>query len=168
MKDLLVVVDMQEGFRSQALVSITSNIKKLLMNFRGEIIFLCFKNKRSSMFENSLKWKKFHDRKEQRIVKELGNVKSRKIFHTGYTIFDNALMGFVKKNEFKKVYLCGVYTDVCIIKAAMDAFDNGIKCRVIHDASNSPHGKNNHRFAVESLGHIIGKGNVVSVKDVIK
>src|SRR3989344_630236 len=144
MKDLLVVVDMQEGFRSQALISITSNIKKLLVNFKGEIIFLCFKNKRGSMFENSLKWKKFHDRKDQAIVKELGNVK------------------------YKKIYLCGVYTDVCIIKAAMDAFDNGIKCRVIHDASNSPHGKNNHRFAVESLGHIIGKGNVVSVRDVIK
>lgn len=167
MKNLLLVIDMQEGFRHTASESIIPKIKKLLQDFDGDIIFACFKNERGSMFEKTLGWKKFQNKKDRRILAELNHAGAKIFFHRGYTVFTKKLAGFIKKNKFTHVYLCGVYTDVCIIKAAMDAFDNNIKVRVVHDACGSLHGENNHRFAMDSLKHIIGKNNIVPTKDVI-
>src|SRR3989338_7021204 len=166
MKDLLIVVDMEEGFRSPASEAIVPAIKELIWGFRGEIVFACFRNERGSMFDNALKWKKFQNKREQDIMHELRG-SQRKVLHKNYTIIDNKFASYIKKSRFRNVYIAGIYTDVCIIKAAMDAFDNNIRAKVVRDACGSLHGGPNHKFAIDSLKHIIGKNNVVATKDVI-
>ena len=76
------------------------------------------------------------------------------------------LKGFISKNRISKVYLCGIYTDVCIIKTAMDLFDYNIKTFVIEDACNSLHEKKNHDSAIDTLKNILGKKNILLTKDV--
>lgn len=95
-------------------------------------------------------------------------MKYPKFIHTQYSIFTEELFNFIKENRIDEIYLSGIYTDVSIIKAAMDAFDMNIKVKVVSDACASLHGENNHRYALDSLKHIIGKDNIVTVSEVAR
>ena len=110
--------------------------------------------------------KKLMSKEEQAVIRELRG-KQRKIFHSCYTILDRKTAAMLGGKGAAAAYLCGVYTDVCIAKVAMDAFDSGMDVRVVSDACSSLHGKNSHRFAIDSLGHIIGKQNIISTKDAV-
>ena len=160
--DLLIIIDMQEGFRYKESMSIIPKLKETADKFRGKVVFSYFENKNGSKFEKDLKWKKFQNKDEQQILREFTYLKAKKFKHNDYTILNKSLLDFISKKHFKTVYLSGIYTDVCIIKTAMDAFDNNISVKVIGNCCTSLHGLNNHKYAIDSLRHIIGKNNVVN------
>jgi nicotinamidase-related amidase len=153
---------MQEGFRCKESTLIIPEIKKTIDNFPGEIIFSCFVDRAGSKFEKDLQWEKFQKKTNQQILAELRYPKAKKSKHTGYTILTASLLNFIRRKQFKTIYLAGVYTDACIIKAAMDAFDNNLPVKVISNCCTSLHSRNNHKCAIDSLRHIIGNNNVKS------
>ena len=165
MGDLLLIIDMQEGFRAKESEKILPNILKLKKEFRGKIVFSKFINKKNSLFEKQLNWTKFQNKKEKKIFLELQFPNNKEIKHQKYTVLNNNLKNFIKKNKITRIYLTGIYTDVCIIKTAMDLFDKNIKTFVIKNACGSPHGKKNHNFAIDSLKHILGKKHIISTKE---
>jgi nicotinamidase-related amidase len=166
-KSLLLVIDMQEGFRTRESEKILPVIKKLINEFAGKIVFSKFENKKGSLFETQLNWTKFQNKFDKKILTELKYSNSSKITHNTYTIYNKKLKRFVLKNKINKIYLCGVYTDVCIIKTVMDLFDNGFIVYVIANACNSLHGTKNHEYALDSLKHIIGGHHVINSKKLI-
>lgn len=166
-EELLLVVDMQEGFRSLEMNFIVFSISRLLKSFKGESIFGCYINEKGSFFETKLEWEDFQTEEDQEVVKELEPFVKKKIYHMGYTVLTEELSNYIDEKNVKSIYLCGVYTDVCIIKTAMDLFDKGKNVFVLEDACTSLHGENNHKQAINSLKHIIGSKNVVSVDDVV-
>lgn len=167
-RELILIIDMQEGFRSKESEMILPKIKILLKSFQGKIIFSKFINNKNSSFEKLLNWKKFQKKNEQELLKELRSKNNKEIRHSTYTVLTNELKKIIKKNKIKKVFVCGVYTDVCIIKTAMDLFDNNIETLVIKDACCSLHGIKNHKTALDSLNHIIGKDHILSTNEIIK
>ena len=98
---------------------------------------------------------------DKKLFSELQTSNNIEFEHNDYTVLNESLMKFVKENRITKVYLCGIYTDVCIVKTAMDLFDEGIETFVIEDACNSLHGKNIHDSVIESLRHILGKKQII-------
>lgn len=160
--DLLIITDMQEGFRRRESMSVIPKLKKTVNKFGGNVVFSIFENKKGSKFEKDLKWKKFQNKNEQQILREFTYLKAKRFKHNGYTILNKSLLDFIKKRHFNTIYLSGIYTDVCIIKTAMDAFDNNMSVKVIGNCCASLHGLNNHKYAIDSLKHIIGKNNVVN------
>lgn len=165
--DLLAVVDMQEGFRCPEIEDIIPAIKKLVQSFKGEIIFSCFRNPKGSLFEDQLQWQDFQEKKDVKILEELRDFDAGCVFHTGYTVFNEEMKKLVREKDIERIYLSGIYTDVCIAKAAMDIFDNGIDVYVVSDACASPHGSENHRVALDTLKHVLGEENVVSMERVL-
>jgi len=161
MKNLLLIIDMQEGFRSAESESILSNLLKLKNSFNGKIVFSKFVNNKNSLFEKQLNWTQLQNEEDKKLFSELQTSNNIEFEHNGYTVLNESLMKFVKENRITKVYLCGIYTDVCIVKTAMDLFDEGIETFVIEDACNSLHGKNIHDSAIESLRHILGKKQII-------
>lgn len=157
---------MQEGFRCQESESILPNFLKLKQSFNGKIVFSKFFNYKNSLFEKQLSWTKFQNETDQKLFSELQSENCLEIMHNTYTVLNDELREFIKNNKITKVYLAGIYTDVCIIKTAMDLFDNEIETFVIEDACNSLHGKNNHDLAINSLKHILGKKQIISTKDI--
>jgi len=166
MENLLLIIDMQEGFKYQESESILPNILKLKKIFNGKIVFSKFVNDKNSLFEKQLDWTKFQNSNDQKLFSELQASNNLEIQHNSYTVLNDELSGFLKKNKITKVYLAGIYTDVCIIKTAMDLFDNNIETFVIEDACNSLHGKTNHDSAIDSLKYILGKKQILLTNDV--
>ncbi|MCK4884226.1 MAG: cysteine hydrolase [Candidatus Diapherotrites archaeon] len=173
MNKLLLIIDMQEGFRSVESKSILPNILKLIEHFNSQknnkIVFSKFNNSLNSRFETQLNWTKFQSTNDTQQMTELKTaatkIDSFQIIHTGYTVLNSELKQFLKINDINQVYLCGVYTDVCIAKTAMDLFDENIESFVIKNACNSLHGKINHDSTIDSLKHIIGKAHIISTND---
>lgn len=167
MSKLLLIIDMQEGFRSEESENIIPKIKTLMKDFKGKIVFSVFKNKKGSQFEKILKWKRFQDKKDVEVLKELQNKKLEKIEHIDYKVINAKVNKYMKTNNIKEVYLTGVFTDVCISKAAMDLFDGKISVKIIKDACVSLHGKKHHNTAIETMEKVIGKKNVVLTNKII-
>ncbi|MCK4800160.1 cysteine hydrolase [Candidatus Parcubacteria bacterium] len=166
MKNLLLIIDMQEGFRHAESEIILPNLLKLKKSFYGKIVFSKFVNNKNSLFEKQLSWIKFQNDEDRKLFSELQTSDNIELEHDTYTILNEELKKFINKNKITKVYLCGVYTDVCIIKTAMDLFDNDIETFVIKDACNSLHGRKNHDSAIDSLKHILGKKQILSTNNV--
>ena len=166
MSDLLIIIDMQEGFRCKLLEKIIPNIKNLIKVFNGKIVFSSFENQNKSAFENLLKWKKFQRKKEKVLLVEFHKYKFPVFWHNSYTVLNNNIFNYIKKNGFNTLYLGGIYTDVCIIKTAMDCFDLGLKIKVIADCCISLHSQKHHNIAIDSIGHIIGKKNLLHLSSI--
>jgi nicotinamidase-related amidase len=167
MENLLLIIDMQEGFRYQESEIILPNLLKLKKFFNGKIVFSKFVNDKDSLFEKQLNWIKFQNKNDQKLFSELQSANNVEFQHNTYTVLNDKLKEFIDTNKIAKVYLAGIYTDVCIIKTAMDLFDQDILTFVIEDACNSLHGKNNHDSAIDSLKHILGKKQILLTNDVI-
>lgn len=51
MGNLLIIIDMQEGFRYKESEAIVPKLKNIVENFKGVTVFTCFKNNKNSKFE---------------------------------------------------------------------------------------------------------------------
>lgn len=165
MTELLLVVDLQEGFRFKETEKTIPKISNLLESFEGKTVFACFKNTPDSTFERTLGWEQFQGEEDTRILEEFRDSNYEKVFHEGYTVLNESLKKLIKGEGISEIYICGVYTDVCISKAAMDAFDQGFNVSVISDCCASPHGDKNHEAAIDTLKHVIGEDNVISIEE---
>ncbi|NCO79780.1 cysteine hydrolase [Candidatus Falkowbacteria bacterium] len=166
MESLLLIIGMQKGFRYAESEALLPNLLKLKKSFKGKIVFSKFVNDKDSLFEKQLNWTEFQNEEDKKLFSELRASNNIEFEHNGYTVINEALLQFIKENKIIKVYLCGIYTDVCITKTAMDLFDKGIETFVIEDACNSLHGKSIHDSAIESLRHILGKKQILLTNDV--
>lgn len=166
MKKALLIIDMQEGFRYPETQSLVPNITKLIKLFKQNIIFAKFINKKDSQFEKQLGWKKLQKSSEQKIVSELYYPNAKEFEHSTYTVLNSELKKWLIENKTEEVFLCGIYTDVCILKTAMDLFDDNFTTFVVEDACTSLHGQKNHDAAIGSLKHILGKRYIVSVSEI--
>lgn len=166
MENLLLIIDMQEGFRYANTEAILPNILKLKESFKGKIVFSKFTNDKGSLFEKQLNWTNFQNKTDKKLFSELQSSNNIELEHNGYTVLNSNLIRFIKDNKIEKVYLCGVYTNVSIIKTAMDLFDKNIKTFVIEDACNSLPGKNIQNAAIESLKRILGKKQILLTNDI--
>lgn len=156
---------MQEGFRFTETEYIIENILNRLRNFSGIKIFTQFFDIPNSLFEQQLHWSKFQNEENQRILKEFDEISDKIIFrHSSYGVATKEMIDFLKENQVKKIFLTGIYTDVSVLKSAMDLFDNEFEVFVIKNCCNSVHRnqKNNlHESGIESLSHILGKDHII-------
>jgi len=168
MGKLLLIVDMQEGFRNKYSEAIVPKILSLSKKFNGGKVFMKFVNQKGSPFDKLLGWKQFCKKHEQDLFIEFNAHNTIQLEHNTYTILNRKLKNLIKKLNISCIYLCGIYSDVCIMKAAMDIFDYRIKTYVIRDACTSLHGKQFHITAMRSLSHILGKHQIISTLDLLK
>jgi nicotinamidase-related amidase len=155
---------MQEGFRYPLVEKIIPNIKQLIQAYGENTIFLQFENKEKSWFEKVLKWKKFQDKKDRKIVEEFASNGKKIIKHHTYDIFTPELLVFLKKEKAERIVLCGVYTDVSIQMAALKAFDMELPAAIVKDACVSQHSQTLHRAALKSLTHSIGEEHLLTTR----
>lgn len=165
--DLLIVSDMQEGFRSKEAELLIPVIRQLCSDVAVTKVFTRFCNRKGSRFERQLNWRRFQNTADRLLLRELRYIQHKSVMHNGYTLLNKPLQKLISTYANPKVFLAGIYTDVCITKTAMDLFDHNIEAYVIADACNSLHGKEIHAAALVSLRHILGKDHVISSDQLI-
>ena len=162
MDNLLLIIDLQENFINDNTKNIPNSIKKLIdSNIANHIVFTKFINDDSSIFYKILNYKGCMSEKDRNIVIDTKNYKI--IEKRVYTAYNDELKLYIDNNNITTIYLCGIDTDACVLKTALDLFENNYDVKVIEDCSMSHSGIEYHNSAINMLKKLIGIQNVVKM-----
>lgn len=159
-KSLLLIIDVQSDFINKNTKDLPKKIEKELtknrFNFYG---FTMFINDINSLFFTKLNYEGCMDEKGKCLAV---NNKNYPIFKkTIYSALNEELKKFIIENNISNIYLCGIDTDACVLKTALDLFENNYNVFVIENLCKSHSGKKNHDFAIKLLKKLIGNGSVI-------
>lgn len=157
MKTALVVIDVQNYFVNKH----TTNIAKKISDFISEhgrdfdfILFTKFVNKEDSSHVKLLNWRKCFSSPDTDISPELSKfVNKNNVFvKSSYSEFKSKeFCNFLKMNNIKKIFLCGIDTDGCVLATAFDAFHLGYEVKILEDLCGSHYGKDFHDSAMRIM-----------------
>lgn len=145
MSNALVVVDVQNYFVNEKTKDIPGKTAQYIRENKFDfVLFTKFVNKEGSNWFKLLGWKKMAgspDTDIHSVLKEFVNEDN--VFEkTSYSIFKApGFEEFLKKNDIKELYLCGIDIDACVLASAFEAFDLGYTPHVLKDLSASHSGK---------------------------
>ena len=171
MKNLLLIVDMQNGFVTEKVQHIVPNIKKLITSFKQKgdsIAFTRFINYRDSSWEKWIKWSRLMEEPEISIIDELSGYADNVFDKVGlYSAFTKEFESFIEANKIETIYICGVATDGCVLKSAVDSFEKKIEPVVIEDACYSHAGKEVHEAGLLLISRFVGKYQLKTTGEVL-
>lgn len=171
-KSALVIVDVQNGFvreKSAHVVPIIADIVRRWQDAGGDTVFTRYLNPAGSTFERLIHWTRLREAPETDIVPELAPLAARAtaiVDKTIYSLFNDEGDRLVQDHGWTDLYVCGIATESCVLKTAVDAFERDITPWLIEDASASHAGPVAHDAGIFVSSRFIGKGQIISVKDV--
>lgn len=171
MNTALVVIDMQNGFLNSSTEHIVPAISNLLDNAEQHgipVAFTRFINRPDSGWVRWIRWSRFMTSPEIDLIPTLAARACLTFDKSAYTAFVPAFCDFIGKRAITRIVLCGVATDGCVLKTAVDAFERGIQPIIVADACASHAGADLHSAGLLLASRFIGKRQIVSVKDVIE
>ncbi len=170
MKRILICVDVQEGFARhpqtrQMAEKIAELTNKGLFDF---IIATQFIN-RNKAFQNIIKWDHLKTSDEYRIVDGLkyDMVETKYRYTCVDTKFINRLKEINDGVIPSEIYICGIDTDCCVYKIAVDLFERRIRPIVLADYCQSNGGPQSHEAGLLVLKRNIGKDQIKTLEEVI-
>lgn len=158
MKSLLLVIDMQKAFINKNTEFLIEKINALIESKKyDDIIFTRFINTKESPFAKKLNY--YGCIKEDRKI--VVKIKNKVFDKKTYTALNNEVKDYIDKNKIDKIYLCGIDTEACVLKTALDLFENGYDVFVLKEYCASTHGYERNKNALEILKRNIGKNSII-------
>jgi nicotinamidase-related amidase len=168
-KPVLVVVDVQNGFiteHSKPVVPVIVDLVRRWQAARGDVVFSRYLNYAGSPFERLIGWTKMADSPETDFVGELAPYVGP---HTPvvdkhiYTLFTPEGTHLVDERGWTDLYLCGIDTDSCVLKTAVDAFERDLTPWILKDACASHAGPEAHAAGLFIAGRFIGTNQIIQI-----
>ena len=169
-RSMLLVVDVQNGFVNEHTRHVIEPINRLIGAFseRGEpVAFTRFVNRPDSGYERWIGWTRFMHGPENDLYDAIDARAGPVFVKHGYTAFTPELESYLREQQVERLVLCGIATDGCVLKSAVDAFERGIEPVVVTDACASHGGSEIHEAGLLLLGRFIGAGQLKSVADFV-
>jgi nicotinamidase-related amidase len=166
-KPVLVVIDVQNGFiteHSQPVIPVIADLVRRWQAAHGDVVFSRYLNYPGSPFERLIGWTKMTDSPETDFVTELTPYVSP---HTPiidkyiYTLFTPEGTRLVNEHGWTDLYLCGIDTDSCVLKTAVDAFERHLTPWILKDACASHAGPEAHAAGLFIAGRFIGVNQII-------
>lgn len=170
MADLLLVIDMQNGFVNEKCQHIIPNVIRLIEAFEKlgkQIAFTRFVNRTGSAYERFINWLRLKEAPEINIISALQRHAALVFDKAYYTPFTPAFEQFLKNNRIARIFICGIATESCVLKAAMDSFEQGYEPIVVRDAVYSHAGAEAHHAGLLVISRNIGKGQLKETGELI-
>ena len=166
-KPVLVVVDVQNGFiteYSQPVVPVIADLVRRWQAAHGDVVFTRYLNYSGSPFERLIGWSKMIDAPETDLVAELTpHVGSRTpvIDKYIYTLFTPEGTQLIDERGWTDLYVCGIDTEICVLKTAVDAFEHDLTPWILKDACASHSGPEAHAAGLFIAGRFIGVNQII-------
>ena len=155
MKNILLIVDMQNGFaRYEQTKEIGTKIVELLKtNSFDYVIATKFINPSQGPYRRILKWEKLTSSPEIDLIE---GIKADYIFEKEeYTCVNQEMMQeIIRVNEGQKpnnIFIVGVDTDCCVMKTAVDLFEKDIRPIVLLNYCHSNGGEIAHQAGIRVM-----------------
>jgi nicotinamidase-related amidase len=167
---VLLVVDMQNGFLNPNSVSVIAPVQRLITEARRRgiaTVFTRFSNREGSQYERLIGWTRLRTSPETDITDELDVGGATVIAKEQYSAFTPEFCALVENKRWQRLLICGVATDGCVLKTAVDAFERGMVPIVVADACASHAGAQVHDAGLLLIGRFIGRSQVMSTDAVV-
>ena len=169
MNDLLLVVDMQNGFINDKSKVVIPFVKETIDYFKQKnklIVFTRFINHLDSEYMRWINFTRLSSEPEINIIDELKDYPEVIFDKTHYTPYITEFIKYLKDNAITRIFICGVATDSCVMKSAIDSFEAGFYPVVIKDACYSHAGEEAHSAGLLIISRNIGRGQVKTISEV--
>ncbi len=165
--DLLLVIDVQQGFLNRHTEPVVGAVLGLLGRAKAAgvpLAFTRFVNTPGSAYERWIGWSGLMAEPGTLLAPplELHAARGRVFVKHGYTAFTDAFAAYVRDQGVTRLFVCGVDTDCCVLKTAVDGFERGIEPVVLADACASHAGVEAHETGLRLLRRLIGGRQVRS------
>lgn len=171
---VLVVIDMQNGFVNERSTPIIPAVVRLVDRWQrvgGATIFTRFVNGPGSPWERLIHWTKLQRSPETDIIDELLPQAARATHvadkENHYTLFNAEGSATVEAGGWRDLVFCGLATESCVLKSAVDAFERGYTPWVVHDASYSHAGEEAHRAGLLVARRFLGRNQIIDADDLL-
>ena len=160
MKNLLLVIDIQKNFINEYTEDVISKIADLIEYKKFDFVaFTKYKNSENGLFARELGYLGCIKEEDQKLMMNSGDFP---IFEKNvYTAYNPEFKNYPMENHIEQIYLCGIDTDACVFKTALDLFENEYDVYVLEKYCRSHIGKLAHEHAIASMQRLIGKKRVI-------
>ncbi|MDI5936969.1 MULTISPECIES: cysteine hydrolase [unclassified Micromonospora] len=170
-RPVLVVTDMQNGFvreQSAHIVPVVVDLVRRWQEVGGDTLFTRYFNYAGSPYERFFGWRKLQSSPETDVVSELLPFLQRgeMLDKTIYSPFTTEGEDLFAAKGWDDVYFCGIATESCVLKGAVDAFERNLRPWLIADASASHAGREAHDAGLLVARRFIGPGQVIEISDI--
>jgi nicotinamidase-related amidase len=107
-------------------------------------------------------WDKVHRAPETDLVSGLLELTETLIDKNFYTALTAEFVTVIAENGWQTLLLCGIATESCVLKTAVDAFELGIRPIVVADACASDMGEESHLAGLLILENILGREQIMT------
>lgn len=164
-RGILLVVDVQNGFVSEATSHVVGEIRDLIQEHEfDQVVFTRYINKEGGPYTRFLNWKRLMAPPETDIVSELRPFAKTVIEKCVYTAWGAELAALIREHSTSTVYIAGIDTDCCVLTSATDLFQQGIKPMVLLNYCASNGGPRSHDAAAVVLTRLIGDAQILRGK----
>lgn len=165
---VLVVIDVQNGFLTEHSRPVVPAIVDLVRRWQtagGDTIFTRYLNFPGSQYERLMGWTELRDSPAIDLVDELAPHAEKAtaiVDKTIYSLFNDEGSVLVKEHGWTDLYICGIDTNSCVLKTAVDAFERGLAPWIVVDASASHSGPDVHDAGLLVARKFIGEAQLVT------
>ncbi|MEU3599328.1 isochorismatase family cysteine hydrolase [Streptomyces sp. NPDC006798] len=134
------------------------------------VVFTRYFNYPDSPYERFFQWRRLRASPETDLVPELVEAGARAhavVDKAGYTLFTSEAAELIRRVGWTDLVFCGIATESCVLKSAVDAFEYGYAPWIVTDASASDAGPDVHAAGLVVARRLIGSGQLVSAAAVV-
>lgn len=163
MRNILIVVDMQEGFTCDEKTKQLKNrvVGLLEKKIFDAVIATRFLNEKDSIYEKLFDWKHLEQDDERAISKEIMEyvdyVADKYIYNCVNASFIQRLCQLNEGAYPEKVFVVGVDTDCCVLSIATSLYENNIRPIVLTQYVDSNGGNKSHEAGLLCMKRLIGE-----------
>lgn len=160
--DCLLIVDVQKGFVTPDTAHVPAAAASLQRNYRTAFATR-FLNPQGSMHRRLIHWSRFAPGTAETELAFSPGPRTTVIDKTMYTCVTREFVDTLRKMRATRVDICGIATDGCVLKCAVDLFEAGIVPVVLAGACGSHGGPSCHEAGLMLLRRFIGRDQVVQL-----
>ncbi|MEX5711078.1 cysteine hydrolase [Parafrankia sp. FMc6] len=169
---VLVVIDVQNGFLTEHSRPAVPVIVSLVARWQaagGDTVFTRYLNFPGSQYERLMGWTELRDSPATDLVDDLSPYQEKAVAvidKTVYTLFNSEGAALVEDRGWTDLYICGIDTNSCVLKTAVDAFERDLAPRIVVDASASHSGPDVHDAGLLVARKFIGATQLITSESV--
>jgi len=156
----LLIVDVQTGFINSHTTHIPNVVRKLQEQYQT-LYITRFYNQPGSLFRQLVNWNELEYGTPQWELAFTPADHASIIDKPVYTCVTPYFLQTLTELGIDRLDICGVDTDACVTKCALDLFENHIEPVVLANYCSSTFGYEVHRTALATLKRLIGKRQII-------
>jgi len=166
-RPVLVVVDVQNGFITEDSAPVVPVIVELVGRWQaigGDVVFTRYHNYAGSPYERLIGWTEMSHAPDTDLVPELAPHvgQSPVVDKRIYSLFTPEGTQLVDKHRWTDLYICGIDTESCVLKTAVDAFERDLTPWIVEDSCASHAGPEPHNAGLLVARRFIGRSQIIS------